>query len=260
MALKVHSIFYYGHVVDSSNNKIAFKEGAGPELIAEIPAGSYTLTEYINKVSAALNAAGALDWTAVANRDNRLVTIAASGPASLLWSTGSTVPQSAATMLGFSTAADLLNQTIFTSTLPTGSAYSPQFPLQDYLPKARNKKLTNAVVTKSASGNRVNVQKFGSDVFIRCNIRWVTNEDVGGGLIRNNPAAVEELETFLSYIIEKNPVEFMEDENQRDAFDKVIIEATAKSPDGTGFELVEYVDKFLPEFFESGLLTFKVLE
>lgn len=256
MALKNHSVFYYGHKVDDTNNFINFKEGAGAELTAEIPTGSYTMTKFLEIVTSALNDASALTWTYSVDRVTRIVTLTSSGPASLLFGTGTLASFSPASLLGFA-QADLLSLTSFVGTLPTGIEYAPQFPLQDYKPKDKNKKLIGAVVTKSASGDKVSVQSFGTDRFIKCNIKFITNEP-SEGILRDNPTAVEDASAFMEYIIEKNPVEFMENENDRGAFDKVYLDSMSQG-DGTFFELIEYVDRNLPEYYETGLLTFKVI-
>jgi hypothetical protein len=257
MALNVHSVFFYGHKIDENNNFINFKEGAGPELTAQIPVGAYTLTKFLSTVVASLNAASALDWSGSVNRSTRIVTLIASGPASLLFGTGSVYLNSPATLLGFP-QVDILNATSFVGSTGTGSEYRPQFPLQSYTGKNRNKKLVNAVVTKSASGDNVSVQSFGTDRMIKGNIKYITNQPTDG-ILRNNPNAVEEVQDFMDYIVEKNPIEFMEDENEPDTFDRVYLESAGLGGDGTSYELIEYVDRNLPEFFETGLLTFKVI-
>jgi hypothetical protein len=121
-----------------------------------------------------------------------------------------------------------------------------------------NKKLVNAVVTKSATGDNVSVQSFGIDRLIKCNAKYITNNPTDG-LLRNNPSAVEEAIAFMDYAVEKNPIEFMENENEPDVFDKIYLESSPSGSDGTSYELSEYYDKGLPEYFETGLLTFKVI-
>lgn len=257
MALSVHSVFFYGHKVDENNNLINFKDGAGPELIAEIPVGSYTLTKFLSTIVASLNAASSLDWTGSVDRTTRIVTLTASGSASLLFGTGSTYLNSPATLLGFP-QTDILSATSFVGSSGTGSEYRPQFPLQSYTGKNRNKKLVNAVVTKSASGDNVSVQSFGIDRMIKGNIKFITNQPTDG-ILRNNPNAVEEVQNFMDYIVEKNPIEFMEDESDPDTFDRVYLDSAGMGMDGTSYELIEYVDRNLPEYFETGVLTFKVI-
>lgn len=257
MALRTHSVFYFGHKIDETNNFINFKEGAGPELTAELPVGSYTFTKFLDVVVNALNGASALDWTYTVNRATRIVTLISSGTASLLFSTGVNALNSPASLLGFA-QTDLLNLTSFVGSVPSGFSYSPQFPIQDYKPKNKNKKLVNAVVTKSASGDNVSVQSFGVEYFIKGNLKYITNQGTSG-LLRNNPNAVTEAVSFLDYIVEKNPIEFMEDESKRDVFEKIYLESTPADMNGTSYELNEYTDRNVPEYFETGILVFKVI-
>ena len=233
MALKTHSLFFYGHKIDENNNLINFKEGAGPEKTAELPVGSFTLTKFLDVLASVLNGASSLDWTATVDRSTRIVTITASGTATLLFGTGSNALNTPAFLLGF--AASDITGTSFVGSLPTGSAYAPQFPLQNYMGKDQNKKLVNAVVTKSASGDSVSVQSFGVDRMIKCNVKYITNQPTDG-VLRNNPNAVEEAKDFMDYIVEKNPIEFMEDENDPNTFDKVYLETTTQGQDGTTYE------------------------
>lgn len=256
MALKSHSLFYYGHKIDGNNNLINFKEGLGPELIAEIPVGSYSLTKFLQTIVAALNAASSLDWSGVVDRATRIISLSSSGPASLLFGTGATALNSPAALMGF--APSDISGTTFVGSFPTGEVFAPQFPLQNYLGKNRNKKLVNAVVTKSASGDTVSVQSFGVERFIKANIKYITNQPTDG-ILRGNPNGVEEAQNFMDYIVEKNPIEFMEDEKQPDEYDRVFLDSTDSGQDGTMYSLTEYYDRSLPEYFETGLLTFKVI-
>ena len=257
MALSVHSVFYYGHVVDETNNLIDFKEGTDPATFAQVPVGSYTLSKFVEVVVAALNASSSLDWTGSVNRVTRIVTITSSGTASLLFSSGVNNANSPASLLGFNTA-DYNNLTSFVGASASGSEYKPQFFLQDYKGKDKIKKLVNAVVTKSASGDNVSVQSFGVDRMIKMNIKFITNQPTEG-ILRNNTQAVEQAIDFMDYIVEKYPIEFMSDEDDRETFDKIYLESTAQDQNGTSYELMEYVDRLLPEYFETGLLTFKVI-
>lgn len=257
MALKTHSLFYYGHVINGDNNLINFKDGAGPEKVAELPVGSYTLTKFLEILTASLNAESSLDWAFSIDRTTRIVTLTSSGPASLLFGTGSTFINSPAPLLGFP-YADILNATSFVGTFGTGSAYSPQFPLQDFKDKDENKKMVNAVVTKSATGDSVSVQSFGIERLFKFNIKYITNQPTAG-ILRGSQSAVEDAKAFLDYIVEKHPIEFMKDETKPEEFDKVYLQSTPQSGEGTAYELTEYVDRSLPEFFETGLLTFKLI-
>lgn len=257
MALKVYSVFYYGHVIDNTNNVINFKEGAGPEKTAILPVGAYTLTKFVQVIVNALNAASLLTWSGSVNRTTGVITITSSSSASLLLLSGSAAVYAPYLIMGFN-QADINNTTTFVGSTRSGFSYSPQFPLQDYKGKNENKKLVNAVVSKSATGDKISVQKFGEERFIKCNIKNITNQPTSG-VLRNDPKAKENVSAFMEYCIEKRPIEFMEDENIRSAFDKVYLQSSAANQDGTQYELTEYTDRNLPEFFETGLLTFKII-
>lgn len=257
MALKVHSVFYYGHVIDSTNNIINFKEGVGAEKTATLPVGAYTLTKFLEIILSALNGASAFTWTGSVDRTTGIITLNSSSSASLLFGTGTSATYAPYVLMGF-TGTDKNNLTTFVGTSRSGSIYAPQFPLQDYKGKNENKKLINAVVSMSATGDKISVQKFGEERFIKCNIKNITNYG-STGVLRNDPEAVANATAFMEYAIEKRPLEFMADENNRSAFDKVYLQSTTQSPDGTAYELMEYVDRNLPEFFETGLLTFKII-
>lgn len=257
MALKVYSQFYYGHIIDDTNNIINFKEGMGPEKSATLPVGSYTLTKFVEVITLALNGASLLDWTGSVDRTTGIITFTSSATASLLLQTGSQAVFSPYVLLGFM-QSDILNTTTFTGSYRSGYVYSPEFPLQDYKSKTENKKLVNAVVSKSATGDKISVQKFGEERFIRANIKYISNNPTSG-VLKFNSTAKEEAQTFLEYIIEKHPIEFMEDDQDPNTFDKVYLQSTPQSTDGTQYELTEYVDRSLPGFYESGLLTFKII-
>jgi len=257
LALLKHSLFYYGHKITASNNTLNFKEGVGPELTATIPVGSYTLSRFVEKVVAALNTASALNWTYSLNRSTRVVTLIASGTASILFQTGTSVETSCAALLGFN-PLDKNNLLNFVGDFGSGSEWAPQFPLQDYKGKDFNKRLVNAVVNKSATGDSVSIQSFGVDRLIKCNAKYINNY-TGFGVMREDPSAVESALSFMDYAVEKNPMEFMEDASTPSIFDKIYLESTGQGSDGTSYELTENLTQNLPGFYETGLLTFKVI-
>lgn len=257
MALKSHSVFYYGHEITDANNLIPFSEGGGPEKIATIPVGFYTLSKFAEIVVSALNASSLVDWTYSIDRVTRKITLNASGPASLLFASGSVGLNSPYALLGLE-RMDYTLSTVFVSVNPSGKEYRPQFPLQDYSPKEKNKELVNAVVSKSATGDTVSVQSFGINRYMKCNIKFITNNPTSGKL-RADPSGVENAIDFLDYIVNKAPIEFMENENEVSRFDKLYLESTTESQNGTQYMLREYLDRGLPEYYESGLLTFKVI-
>jgi hypothetical protein len=113
-------------------------------------------------------------------------------------------------------------------------------------------------VNESASGI-IEVVRFGNVMFTQFNIMYITNLPMDGKLIRNNPNGVSDLNLFMDYITNANPIEFMPDVSDRNTFQDLIIESTTLSKDGIEYKLKELYDKGLPNFFESGLLSFRVL-
>lgn len=261
MALGTHSVFYYGYVVTADNQYINFKEGAGAEKTAVVPVGTYSLTRFIQVVALALNNASSISWGVTVDRSTRLITILPDTTASLLFATGSSAAKSLRVLLGFA-ATDFNNLAVFFATAPSGSAYRPQYKLQDYKDKTEVQKLINATVNKSASKQYVSVQHFGVESWYMFNIKYITNRDVSGSdeFYKNNPTAVEEAKAFLQWVTQKYVVEFMPDENNTAVYDRMYLDKSAQDNDGVGYELKEYNDLNLPNFFETGLLTFTVID
>lgn len=257
MSLRNHSKFIYGHIINDTNRYICFKEGVGPEKIAELPVGRYTLTKFTEIVASSLNTYSALDWAVTVDRSTRIITMTSSSTASILWASGSLFVQSPAEIAGFA-VADQLNATSFVGSFASGTEYAPQFPLQDYTPSTNNKKMVNGVVSKSATGDQVSIQAFGVDRFMKCNIKWITNNPTDG-LLRFNPQAVEEAVAFMDYIVEKNPIEFIENELVPETFLRMYLESSASDSNGLAYELTEYTGQDAPGFFETGRLNFKII-
>lgn len=257
-ALSVYSKFYYGIRTTAQEYLLNFDEG-GSELTAALNVGSYSPDQLRAELERALNEAGALTYSVTLNRSTRVLTIAASGTFTLLGATGSSIGNGVWGIIGFPNA-DVTGTTL-SGNAGIGLVYSPQFILQSYLPKENNRRALSAVVNKSASGKSVSVQSFGEERFIKFNIQYVTDTpQPSGQRIRNNPNAVQELIDFLTDVTGKGPFEFMPDESNVDDFTKVILESTRDSKDGTSFELTEYYDRNLPNFFESGPLVLRVIE
>lgn len=90
-------------VIDSTNNKINFKEsGGGAELTATISSGTYTPTTLAAAIVAALEVAGAEEYTVTHSTSTGKWTIATSGAfLSILWSTGTDTATSIGPTIGF---------------------------------------------------------------------------------------------------------------------------------------------------------------
>lgn len=255
--INTFSVFYYGFDVDGENNLIDFNEG-GSELTAEVAVGSYTAEEFAVAVKTALDGAGALVYTVTFNRTTRLITIAASGTFSLLVSSGSHASNSAFGLLGF-TGANRTGAATYTGNLVSGDMYEPQFKLQDYVSSEDLQQAVDATVNRTASG-RVEVVKFGTEKFMECNIKFITDISQDGGVLKSNASGVTDARRFLRYLVTKGPIEFMPDIDDPTTFQMMILESTAENSTGVGYRLRELYDKNLPGYFETGRLKFRVLE
>jgi hypothetical protein len=258
MALDTFSKFYYGLEVNEFNYTLAFNEGAG-ERIAEVDVGLYSAQELAIAVAQALNEAGTNEYSVAFNRATRIYTITCDVNFTILGLTGTDTGTSVLTTLGFP-VADTSSALSHTGTTAAGSVYFPQFILQSYIPTQIWQKAAFAQVNKSASG-RVQVQQFGTEKFMQCNLKWITEIPQGdGGPIRTNPNGVDDVVTFLTWLSRKAPIEFMEDENDPEEYETMILESSPENNDGTGFKLKELYDQGLPYYFETGILKFRRLE
>lgn len=256
MSLTTFSRFYYGHIVTAENCTIDFDEG-GSEITASIDVGSYTLTDYANAVAAAMTEAGDLTYSASVNRATRVITLSAGSNFTLRVSSGSTLGTTAFTMMGF-TGANRTGASSYAGNTASGSAYSPQFILQDHIASENWKEAVEAVVNVSASG-QVEVVSFGEARFVQMNIKFITDIPQGGGPITNNATGVADARSFMEYAITKAPVEYMPSVSALSTYQKLILESTPQSSKGTGYRLKELYDTGLPGYFETGVLKWRVV-
>lgn len=253
MSLKTFSAFIYGHNITSSNQFVDFSENGVTEIGAEIEIGSYTLTDFVNAVSVAMNEFGGQEYTLTLNRTTRKITISASSNFQLWVTTGSHSAISAFSLLGFTSNKSGSNS--YTSDVASGILFEPQYKLQKYVSFDDNVESIESSVNTSASGV-VEVVSFGEANFMECNISYAT-DIVGQGAIKNNPNGVSDLRNFMSYLIRKYPVEFLPDIDNPSVFYPCILEKTRASSKGTSFILYELYGRGLANYFESGDLTFR---
>lgn len=257
MAIETLSSFYYGHDVSDENNKIGFDEGSG-ELTATIAVGEYTLEEYADQVAVAMNDAGTQTYSVSVDRTNRKLTISASSNFSLLVNSSATDSTTAYTLMGF-TGADLTGSNSYTGDTGSGKEYRPQFWLNNYVPKENKLKRVSSARSQSASGN-VQVFSFGEIKFVVFEIMFATDIDQGTrGAIETNLSGVADLNDFMSYATGIRPVEFMPDRDTPNTFDKLLLENTPQSGDGTDYELQEMLGRGLAGYYMSGRLEWRVL-
>lgn len=254
--IKSYSIFYYGVEITEATRFINFKE-SGDELTAELSVASYTPTSICHEVQSKLNAAGDLNYICTFDRSTRKITISASGEFSLLWGSGSSFPSVAAGPLGFGNS-DLSGQTSYEGTGGVGSAWEPQFKLQDYVPPESYTQAVDESVHRAANG-RVVVVKFGNESFIEFRVPYITNNVMPPGPIKNNQSGYEDAISFLNFAITKSPFEFMPDIDNRSEFFTVLLESTPESREGVGFKLRELFSQGLPGYYDTGVLKLRVL-
>ena len=256
MAVHTFSKFYYDFIIDTDTQYLPFNEGAG-ELIADITRGSYAPTVGLFAVASAMNNAGTQSYSITLDRLTRLVTISADANFDLLVVTGS--PASTAfSRLGF-TGFDRTGTNIYTGDLPIAKVYEPQFKLQDYMPSSVNTSSIDPTVRKTADG-RVEVVRFGTEKFVEMQIKFATNRPMDGVVIKNNPTGVEDLIDFMEHLITKEAVEFMPDVGDPNTYQIIRIEKTKGDKNGMAYELEEQYKKNLPDVYDSGLLTFRLVE
>lgn len=104
------------YVVDSTNNKIDFNDGSG-NVVATISSGTYSATDLGTEIKTQLDASGSLTHTVTYDTATGLWTIAASGTFSLLWNTGANLANTAAGLVGFSTASDSTGAATYTGSI-----------------------------------------------------------------------------------------------------------------------------------------------
>ena len=256
--IKTFSSFYFGFNITANNQFLNFSEG-GPELTAKIRIDDYTLTEIASEIENQLNNIGALTYTVSVNRSTRVITISASGTFSLLTGTGSQDGSSIFDEIGFTQSVDLTGSSSYSGESPAGDIYEPQFKLQSFVDPDTSQASVDAVVLEATDGS-VETLSFGNAKFIEADIKFITNLPMDGLVIKNNPNGLSDSIRFLEFITKKRKFEFNPDANNPSSFFKVILESTPGFRDGTGFKLRELFAQNLPDFYETGILTMRVVE
>lgn len=257
--IQTRSSFFYIDPIDSTNFYLDFKEGAGPQLTAEISVGSFSHSELPAVVEAAMNQVGTLTYSVSFDRSTRKFQITASGVFTLLINSGTHVGADAFPLLGY-TGADTSSAASHIANLAAGTEYRPQFYLQDWVDQIDNQKAISPAVVKTASG-QVEVVRFGTEKFYEFSIMLVTDISQGeSNFVETDLTAVASLRSFMQFCVKKQNLEFMPDRDTKANFFKVLLESTEKQADGTGYKLNELYDKGLPNYFESGKLVFRLRE
>lgn len=245
------SKFYYGHLVNSTNKSLDFNEG-GSELQASLKVGAYSLTEYGAEIQRAMRAVGSQNYVVALDRVTRKFTISAPSNFTLLASTGSRIGTGCWSLLG-ATATNKTGTNTYTLENGSGSVYSPQYYIFDYLAEADNIVLEDATVDATPLGI-AQVSKFGDGARITMNIRLISNLLT----IKNTgfiPSATGKADfmTFMTNLMNKGRVEFMPDVGTTSQFTKCYLESTKDDKEARRFALKQMT----MDVFESGLLIFR---
>ena len=238
--MKTFSKFYYGHIITEKNRTLDFKEENGVVLTAFLEPGSYTLSEYATKLSKALSETGSQDYLATINRSTRQITITASTTQfEILSFSGPSKGTSTLELAGFTLDADKALSLAHTSEGGSGFEYRPQFLLQSYTPFEHWQEAIGATKSKSAAGE-VEIVSFGFGRKMECKFNYITNKDVGNNhAYESNPTGVQDFIEFLKVIAQGGRIEFMENRDDSDDYQKAILDNAPGFKSGTGFKIKE---------------------
>lgn len=257
--INTFSIFYFGHEITSENLNLPFSENGVDEINATLNVGTYTLNEFAGEIQSALdNASVTRTFTVTLNRTTRKITISADGTFDLLIGTGTTFGSACFDLMGFTGSVDLTGLTTYTGDSGSGSVYEPQFKLQSYVSKDDFQESAQASVNQSASG-AIEVIRFGINKYYEMEIKFITNNLMDGKVIKNNPSGLQDARLFLQDITKRNRFEFMPDIDDRNTFDKVILESIPGNRTATGYKLRELFNQNLPDIYETGIIKLRVL-
>jgi hypothetical protein len=193
------------------------------------------------------------------NRSNHTLTISAPGLFSLLVATGTRAGVSAYGMMGF-TGSNKTGAITYTGGSQSGSSYTPQFLLQDYIDPQDFQEPVDGIVNETGSGY-IETVTFGLRKYMECNIRYATNRSMPEvGVFRNNPAGLTDLRDFMQAVVLRSPIEFEPDLATPATFSTFRLESTPSHKDGLGYKLTELISERLPGFFETGVLRWRLIE
>jgi len=261
MSITTDPIFYFIDGVTTNNNKLNFVEPtvSPTELTATLNIGSYSMSELVIEVARALNAAGSKTYTTSLDRDTRIVTITSDDTLELLITSGANAGLSTYSLLGFN-GADLTGASTYDGDTAIGSTFEPQFKLQSFKDFDTNKEFIKPSINESADST-LEIITFGSRRFMSLNIRYATNRFMPKSApIRNNPTGVEDLTTFMEFLITKANLEIMKDKTVRSTFNIILLESAPGNRLGVGFDLKERFDIGLDGFFDTGILKFRKVQ
>jgi len=252
--LSNRSAFLYNYIVTTTNNFLPFNDGVGDKL-AQLRTGSYTFSSLSVEIARAMNQVGENEYQCLIDRANRTFTISADGVFDLLL-TSIYSESDIFEVIGFA-VDDKTGLTTYTSDNATGTLFKPQFVLQNYTDFENERISIGGVRNESANGINVENVKFGSYNVMTCNIKYVTNNNMGrGNTIENNQNAMQELRDFMNYITDLRPVEFIPDRDQPTMdVSECLLNSTRESKSGLNYKIKRVQGS--TRHFETGELKFR---
>jgi len=251
MALKTKSGFLYGYTITDDNCFLDFKTSAlGAELTAIIRLGSYGLSELLEEIERALEAADpANSYTVTADRtvsggtQNRITIATVTGSfLSLLFATGTNAANSIAPTIGF-TATDRTGALTYTGTLSTGTYLFPTLIGYTYQPVGSMNR-AQGVVNVSASGVK-EVVTYSINEFFQVEFRYEPEAKM-----------LTEWNDFFDWAILQAEIEFFEDVANPSNFIRCTLEKTDADGKALGYLMREMLPDF-PFFYRTGILQFR---
>ena len=196
-----------------------------------------------------------MTYTVTTDRTTRKFTISASGNFTILAGSGSYVGSSVYLKLGLN-GVNKTGANSYQSDFSTGTVYRPQFNLFNYLPTKH--RIGSNQATQDESGNgQYQIVSFGTVQYMECEMRFITDRADKPSVIEKDLLATTNVMAFLNYARLKNKIEFMEDRNNPQNFEKFILFRTGQSNQGIEIRLDEMTDFNLQDYYRTGLLTFR---
>lgn len=259
MSLNTIPEFIYGHrVLAGVNDKIPFDEGSG-ELNATITPDDYSMEELALAITTALNATGANTYVVSVDRATRIFTIEADANFDLLAATGSTVGTGVFATIGFQ-ATDRTGADTYDGQDASGTVYRPQFVPQLLGQSRFNRSPVDESLQEAADGTQKLI-KFGNRRFVEMEIKEITDEpQVGCSQIEENLNGVQNAIDFMEYITEKTRIEYVTDPSTPSVFEKLLLERTPQSRNGTSHSLAREYGRGSPNYFTTGRLVFRKVD
>lgn len=259
MALKAKSLFLYGLEVSDLNRSLDFRTSlGGPELMASLTTGFYTLSGLATEIKKQLEATDTLNTYSVSiNRnvsgglENR-VTISTTGSyLSLLFNSGSRAASTCCSLIGFH-QNDKTGAVTYVGDLSAGNALIPSSAGNlkgygcNYIPPQLMKKVSGTL-NIAASGRKESVV-WSVQRFFQVQFKYILEAN-----------ALSEWSNLLTYLSLQREVEFTPEVTSPNTFYVATLESSDADGKGLGFTMREMLPNYLG-LYDTGLMKFRVKE